>query len=28
MIEHYVDPSYKFAGLIDFAKSAVDIKRD
>jgi hypothetical protein len=23
VIEHYVDPSYKFAGLIDFAKYLV-----
>lgn len=28
VIEHYVDPSYKFAGLIDFAKYAVGVRRN
>ncbi|MCC9606092.1 hypothetical protein LOC68_19620 [Blastopirellula sp. JC732] len=28
VIEHYVDPGYKFAGLIDFAKYAAGIRRD
>lgn len=27
VIEHYVDPGYKFAGLWDFVKYAMDRKR-
>lgn len=27
VIEHYVDPGYKFAGLIDFARYAAGLRR-
>lgn len=28
VIEHYVDPNYRFAGLFDFLKYALDWRRD